>query len=63
MNLAWMQQADPISSFQKRVVEVLSITRSGFQPDDDLLGSDLEWPQMGKEPRVTCCIEARIDWV
>src|SRR6266700_445761 len=56
MNLAWVQQAEPISSFQKRVVEVLSITRSSFQSDDDLLGSDLEWPQMGKEPRVTCCI-------
>ena len=60
MNLAWVQQADPISSFQKRVVEVLSITRSGFQPDDDLLRSDLEWPHMGKEPLKACCIVAEL---
>jgi hypothetical protein len=60
MNLTWMQQADPISSFQKRVVEVLCIARSGFQPDDDLLGSGLEWPQMGKEPLKACCIVAEL---
>ena len=60
MNLAWVQQADPISSFQKRVVEVLSLTRSGFQPDDDLLRSDLQWPQMGKEPLKACCIVAEL---
>jgi hypothetical protein len=38
MSLSWMQQAELISAIVEKAIEILPVARSGFQPNENLIG-------------------------
>jgi len=55
-----MQQAQPIASFQEGMIQVLSIARSGLQPNQDLLSRGFQLIQMLEEPLKAICLIAEL---